>query len=78
MQAIDAIIVGIETQDRYLKSKKTWTRKMVLITDGANPMEIEDWELTVRKMNSLDVMMTIVYVCVLPKIVFLNLLDQWR
>lgn len=59
--AIDAIIVGIETQDEYLASKKTWTRKMVLITDGENPMEIEDWEATVKKMNALDIITTIVY-----------------
>ncbi|KAI0063150.1 SPOC domain-like protein [Artomyces pyxidatus] len=57
---IDAIIVGVETQDKYLASKKTWTRKMVLLTDGENPMEVEDWEATVKKMRSLDIQLTIV------------------
>ncbi|TDL15840.1 SPOC domain-like protein [Rickenella mellea] len=57
---IDAIIVGIETQDRYLGNKKTWTRKLVMVTDGENPIEVEDWELTTKKMNALDVRTTIV------------------
>ncbi|OCB89228.1 SPOC domain-like protein [Sanghuangporus baumii] len=52
---IDAIIVAIQTQDRYLEKKKTWTRKMVLLTDGENPIEIEDWEVTVSKINSLNI-----------------------
>src|SRR3984885_11402466 len=48
--AIDALIVGIETQAEYLASKKTWTRKIVIVTDGESPIEIEDWEATVNKM----------------------------
>lgn len=35
---------------------------MVLLTDGENPIEIEDWELMVKKINDLDIHMTIVYV----------------
>ena len=58
--AIDALIVGIETQDRFLGNKKTWTRKIVLLTDGENPMEIEDWEATVKKMNELDISLAVV------------------
>lgn len=54
--------MAIETQDRYLQSKKTWTRKIVILTDGENPMEIEDWEATVKKMNALDIGLTVVYV----------------
>ncbi|TCD60796.1 ATP-dependent DNA helicase II subunit 2 [Steccherinum ochraceum] len=57
---IDAIIVGIETQDKYLAKKKTWTRKMVLLTDGRNPIEIEDWEATAGKMNDLSIHLIIV------------------
>ncbi|KAA1468434.1 SPOC domain-like protein [Dentipellis sp. KUC8613] len=57
---IDALIVGIETQDRYLSKKKTWTRKVVLLTDGESPIEIEDWKATVKKMQALDVGLTIV------------------
>ena len=60
--AIDALIVGIETQARYLAKKSTWTRKIVLVTDGENPIEIEDWEITVNKMSSLNIGLTIVYV----------------
>lgn len=61
MLAIDALIVGIETQHKHLATRKTWTRKIVLLTDGENPMEIEDWEATAKKMNSLNVGLTIVY-----------------
>lgn len=58
--AIDALIVGIETQARYLGKKKTWTRKVVLVTDGNSEIETEDWEATVDKMNEMNVKLTIV------------------
>ncbi|EIW86315.1 SPOC domain-like protein [Coniophora puteana RWD-64-598 SS2] len=57
---IDALIVAIETQDQYLEKKRTWTRKIVLLTDGKNPMEIEDWEATVHKMNALHISLDVV------------------
>ncbi|KAG2132365.1 SPOC like C-terminal domain-containing protein [Suillus clintonianus] len=57
---IDALIVGIETQDIYLEKKRTWTRKIVLVTDGQSPMEIEDWEATVKKMNALAISFTVI------------------
>ncbi|KAH7883997.1 SPOC domain-like protein [Phlebopus sp. FC_14] len=57
---IDALIVAIETQDTYLEKKRTWTRKIVIVTDGASPIEIEDWEATVKKMASLGVALTVV------------------
>lgn len=57
--AIDALIVGIETQDIYLDKKRTWTRKIVIVTDGQSPMEIEDWEATVKKMNALAISLTV-------------------
>ncbi|KAG7450798.1 SPOC domain-like protein [Guyanagaster necrorhizus] len=57
---IDCLIVGIETQADHLGSKKTWTRKIILVTDGENPIEIEDWEATVKKLNELDISLTIV------------------
>jgi ATP-dependent DNA helicase 2 subunit 2 len=60
--AIDALIVGIETQAEYLASKKTWTRKIVIITDGENPIEVEDWEATVQKMDVLDISLTVMFV----------------
>jgi ATP-dependent DNA helicase 2 subunit 2 len=60
--AIDALIVAIETQNDYLSSKKTWTRKITLITDGENPIEIEDWEATVKKMDELSIGLTIMWV----------------
>ncbi|KAG1738615.1 SPOC domain-like protein [Suillus paluster] len=57
---IDALIVGIETQNTYLEKKRTWTRKIVIITDGQSPMEIEDWEATVKKMNALNIALTVI------------------
>ncbi|PFH50723.1 hypothetical protein AMATHDRAFT_144450 [Amanita thiersii Skay4041] len=57
---IDALIVGIETQATYLAKKRTWTRKIVLVTDGETPMEVEDWEAVSKKMNALDISLTIV------------------
>ena len=64
--AIDALIVGVETQGRYLANKKTWTRKIVIVTDGESPIEVEDWEATVQKMDSLNISLTVVYVSDLP------------
>ena len=60
--AIDAVIVGIETQAEYLSSKKTWTRKMVLVTDAESPIELEDWEAIVNKMNENGVSLAIMSV----------------
>ncbi|KAH9938974.1 SPOC domain-like protein [Epithele typhae] len=57
---IDALIVGIEVQDRVLEKKRTWTRKIVLLTDGESPMEVEDWQATVEKMNGLSTGLTVV------------------
>jgi ATP-dependent DNA helicase 2 subunit 2 len=64
--AIDALIVSIETQDDYLAKKKTWTRKIILITDGENHIEVEDWEATVKKMEELNINLTIMYVFANP------------
>lgn len=57
--AIDALIVGIETQSKYLVSKKSWTRRITLITDGESPIEVEDWEVTVTKMDLLQIHLTV-------------------
>lgn len=52
--------MGVEAQNRALANKKTWTRKIVILTDGESPMEIEDWEATVDKMNALNISLTVV------------------
>ncbi|KAJ7674432.1 SPOC like C-terminal domain-containing protein [Mycena rosella] len=57
---LDALIVAIETQDDYLGSKKTWTRKLVLVTDGESPIEVEDLPETINRINKLEIAMTIV------------------
>ncbi|KAH8830040.1 ku80-like protein [Flagelloscypha sp. PMI_526] len=47
---MDALIVAIQTQADFLGTKKTWTRRIILITDGETPMELEDWHLTTDKL----------------------------
>lgn len=32
---------------------------MVLLTDGENPIEVEDWEATAKKMNTLGLRLTV-------------------
>jgi len=60
--AVDALIVGIETQADYLATKKTWTRKIILLTNAECPIEIEDWQSTVRKMDDLSISLAIMSV----------------
>ncbi|KAG9127750.1 ATP-dependent DNA helicase II subunit 2 [Ceratobasidium sp. 392] len=57
---INGIIVAIQTQSEYLLRKPSWTRRMVLVTDGETPLEIEDWEATVDKINELAINTTII------------------
>ncbi|EKM60439.1 uncharacterized protein PHACADRAFT_82428 [Phanerochaete carnosa HHB-10118-sp] len=57
---LDALVVGIETQDQYLGNKKTWTRKIVLLTDGENPIEIQHLEKIAQRLNDLKIKLTIV------------------
>ncbi|THU87767.1 SPOC domain-like protein [Dendrothele bispora CBS 962.96] len=52
---IDGLIVATETQQEELQKKKTWSRKVSLITDGQNIIELEDWEATANKLSILDV-----------------------
>jgi ATP-dependent DNA helicase 2 subunit 2 len=63
-EAIDGLIVALYTQQEYLHKKASWTRKLVLITDGANPIEVEDDDLNgvVEKINQYKVDMTIMCV----------------
>ncbi|KAK7059233.1 ATP-dependent DNA helicase yku80 [Paramarasmius palmivorus] len=56
---LDAIIVGIETQQRYLEKKK-WTRKLYMVTGGEAQIELEDWEMTADKMNQYGIKTAIV------------------
>ncbi|KIO24865.1 hypothetical protein M407DRAFT_211773 [Tulasnella calospora MUT 4182] len=58
--ALDGLIVAIQTQATYLGKKKTWTRKITVLTDGESPLNTEDWEGTAEKLNELDVRATII------------------
>jgi ATP-dependent DNA helicase 2 subunit 2 len=77
ISAIDALIVGIETQDDYLSTKKTWTRKIVLLTNAECPIELEDWEATVKKMDALDISLTIMSVVFPWRFHCFHLQFQW-
>ncbi|KAG9310306.1 SPOC domain-like protein [Chiua virens] len=51
---------GDRKSPSILRKKRTWTRKMVLVTDGESPMEIEQWETIVKKMSEFNVSLTVV------------------
>lgn len=51
--------MAIDAQGTYLMSKKTWTRKMVLLTGGEGPIEIQDWEDIASKINDLGIQFNI-------------------
>ncbi|KAF8171709.1 SPOC like C-terminal domain-containing protein [Mycena galopus ATCC 62051] len=57
---LDALIVAIETQNAYLEKKKTWTRKIVMVTDGENPIEGNDLDATIERIKDLDIGLTVV------------------
>jgi ATP-dependent DNA helicase 2 subunit 2 len=60
--AVDALIVGAETLSNYLRTKRSWTGRIVLLTDGESPIQIERWELIAKKLNSFNFRITIMYV----------------
>ena len=59
--AVDALIVGAETLSIYLRTKRTWTGRIVLLTDGESPMEIEKWEPIAKKLSDFNYRITIMY-----------------
>jgi len=61
---LDGIIVGTFLQNEELGKKASWTRRVVVITDGQNPLEIEedDIEATVAKLNEWNVELTVMWV----------------
>jgi len=58
--ALDGLIVALQAQESFLNGKKTWTRKLVLVTDGENEMQAEGWKETAEKMNEWEVITSIV------------------
>ncbi|KAI0307520.1 SPOC domain-like protein [Multifurca ochricompacta] len=58
--AIDALIVGIETLSNYLATKRSWTGRLVLLTDGESPIEIVDWEAIAKRLNSFNYRLSII------------------
>jgi ATP-dependent DNA helicase 2 subunit 2 len=59
LPAIAGLIVAMQAQAEYLASKPSWTRKMVLITDGESPLATEDWEGTAEKIKELGIKLAI-------------------
>ncbi|KAI0286720.1 SPOC domain-like protein [Russula aff. rugulosa BPL654] len=57
---VDALIVGAETLKIFLRTKRTWTGKIVLLTDGESPIEIEKWESIAKKLSGFNFRITII------------------
>jgi ATP-dependent DNA helicase 2 subunit 2 len=68
---MDALIVAIQTQADFLGTKKTWTRRIILITDGETPMELEDWHLTTDKLVQ-DQVHTVIMCAIANRLGFLT------
>ena len=62
--ALDAVIVALNAQNNFLASKNSWTRKLILVTDGENPIATTDYKSTIEAMNQSQVITSIV--CVFP------------
>lgn len=60
-QVLDGIIVATWVQNNELGKKASWTRKLYIITDGQNPLEIEEDDVdgTVEKLNDWNVELTL-------------------
>jgi hypothetical protein len=59
-KALDGLIVALEAQQQHLSSKKTWTRKAYLVTDGEHPLEIEDLDGTIAMMKQKAISLVVV------------------
>ncbi|KAG8856720.1 ATP-dependent DNA helicase II subunit 2 [Serendipita sp. 411] len=57
---LDGLIVAIDAQNKFLASKPSWTRKLILVTDGENPIETAEYKQTVEAMNNNKVVTSIV------------------
>jgi hypothetical protein len=51
---------------------------MVILTDAENPMEIEDWETTVKKMNDLEIQTSIMCASTFLADPVSDVFVQWR
>jgi ATP-dependent DNA helicase 2 subunit 2 len=60
--ALDAVIVALNAQNTFLASKNSWTRKLVVVTDGENPIATAEYKSTIEAMNQNEVITSIVYV----------------
>ncbi|KAG8876714.1 ATP-dependent DNA helicase II subunit 2 [Tulasnella sp. 332] len=58
--ALDGLIVAIQTQTNHLGRKASWTCKIVLITDGESEFATSGWEKAAERLNELDVHTTII------------------
>ena len=46
----------------FLRTKRTWTGRIVLLTDGESPIEIEKWESIAKKLSGFNFRITIMCV----------------
>jgi ATP-dependent DNA helicase 2 subunit 2 len=54
------LIVALNAQSKFLGTKKSWTRKVIVVTDGENYIETADYKQTVENMNANEVMTSVV------------------
>lgn len=60
MVALDGLIVALNAQNKFLGSKASWTRKLIVVTDGENYIETADYKQTVEAMNAAGVITSVV------------------
>lgn len=60
MTALDGLIVALNAQTKFLGTKASWTRKVIVVTDGENHIETADYKQTVENMNANEVMTSVV------------------
>ncbi|PVF93424.1 SPOC domain-like protein [Serendipita vermifera] len=58
--ALAGLIVALNAQNRYLASKPSWSRKLIVVTDGENAIDTTDYKATIEAMNDNNVQTSIV------------------
>lgn len=57
---LEGVIVALDAQNRELGSKATWTRKLIVVTDGEHPIQQEGYKDVIQAMNDAKVKTSIV------------------
>lgn len=57
---LDGVIVALNAQNNFLASKPSWSRKLIIVTDGENPIATSDYKSTIETMNQNEVITSVV------------------